>query len=271
MLLYNDRRWTFCNIEDCKFDFLDCIWTSSINFSKVYVTSQARSGDGSGTRNDPYTKLYYALSKARSANTIIYMLEGVHSLKLEPGYTSYDPLYIKSGNLFTRFYLTTAFCSDEDTLPGCAVERATIYLDDKITISGSAENFMIGNLHFRGDNLVCNHDPFNDCSVQTCKYCPYTMQLSDGTYLSDKLELISASDYTKYATTCMDLNSYNLIRARLSQNLAVINVKFSNFLTQQRSIIYCSDTNLMMINVDFERIIIDGSLPGMIIYFRNDW
>jgi hypothetical protein len=260
---------TSCNIEDCKFDFLDCISTSSINFSKVYVTNQARSGEGSGTRKDPYTKLYYALSKARSANTIIYMLEGEHSLELEPGYTLYDPLYIKSGNLFTRFYLTTAFCSDEDTLPGCAVERATIYLDDKITISASADNFMIGNLHFRGDNLVCNQDHCNDCSVQTCKYCPYTRQLSDGTHLSDKLELISASDYTKYATNCRNFYNYNLIRARLSQNLVVINVKFSNFLTQQKSIINCSDTNLIMINVDFERIIIEGSFTGMIIYFSN--
>lgn len=248
-----------CRTSECLYDSTDSGFRDEGSPDIFYVTKEVRAGKGLGTPDSPYTSIYYAMTKSTRESLILLLLEGEHHFKLETVTNLddiYDPLNRQIGS-FNSIYIKTALCSLYSTVQGCAKERATVYVDDKIKITAYASDFTIENVHFRGDNLVCNLASCKDCSVDTCKYCPYADELQNGKIISDKLQEIPPEQYEKYGKDCSTLfNNYSLIYAYSNKSITLVKVKFSNFMMGQHALIWVYDVRFVnMFLVDFERII----------------
>jgi hypothetical protein len=228
---------------------------------ELFVTSINSSEKGSGTRDSPYTSLYYALTKVSHDYTRILLLEGKHDLSLESTdeilvSNTQDPLKRVYNIRYKDLSIQTAFCTDYPTVEGCANERATIVVSDLIQLSCNSDIFHIENVNIVGDELVCRHASCNDCNSSVCRYCPYVTAIGNGRYISDLLELIPSQEYAKYATNCEQIfKGYSLIYAKGVEYVKIQNVTFSGFKTWQDSLIYAIDSDLNLINVNFEHIV----------------
>jgi hypothetical protein len=242
-----------CITEECSEDYPDCISYSSA--FQIFVTNEARSSIGTGSRTSPYTSLYNAFLRTYSTTAIFYLLKGEHHLKFNPGQSFSYPLN-RSYKMYT-ITITTALCLKEPTLQGCGTENATIFVDDIISIYSSVERIYIVNVNIRGDNLVCRYATCKDCSSQKCKYCPYADVLSSGNIISDRLEEVRYEEYQLYGKNCDSLfGNYDFIYVGEGISLTLINVKFSNFLAGQSALIKIWNTPIVtFISVEFERII----------------
>jgi hypothetical protein len=170
---------------DCYFNYeascvLDCptdYYKERVDGDNLCVTSQYTTErlvvDPSSSDSSVYKTLYAAMYAVSAQKSIIYLVDGSHTLEIDSSITpssekQFDPLYQTTTK--KSFRLTTAYC-DEIDVPNCVTDNsnATVVLRDPLMkITSYFTTFEITNLIFDGASALDAN-----CTAFYCRYCPW--------------------------------------------------------------------------------------------------
>ena len=206
-MLNNSNCDSACSTtKDCYFDYLDCK-------STIYV--QNNTSLGSGTLASPYNDLSYAISRASSGFTYIYLIGTSFYLnQLTTPLNKNDPFAIPANT--QEIIIRPLYCSDSQTT-GCysGGTKPVITLTDKQVVLSVSYNVTFINVTFS------HHYTFTSSSnCSDCTYCRTTINNQNGDTYSDQSQLLLPNTYLN-SDVCTNYSNYELFQVKMLGKLTL--------------------------------------------------
>ena len=211
------------------------------NYFWIYVDS-AGQPDASGTDTDPTNSIWQAFSLVTWKYTTIYISSGTFTYKKES--TQTNPLIDDNNSplkTIVNLHIKQLWIHGTDYN-----EKPVINVYGYMQINTDASELYIKNVIFNGYSSLKQ-----DCSTDTCTFCPRIYLQSDGNYQDDKGQNIN--DLNNYPTQCSKYNNLNFITVSDGSDLYLENVNVLYFQQQYKSFIYAQGSAYLT-NVNFDRV-----------------
>jgi len=232
-----------CNLAVCQYDSGDCI-TDSQPFL-VYVSATNKTIEA-GSFSLPFSNLHQALLSVWAPYTVIYLLEGLHSLELRDGATELDPLAqipvsVKS------ITVTTLRCSNNSLDHSeCAANKRAELIAPKFLITLTVTSQLIlKDLMIRGD-----YDMQPGCFEDLCTYCPFVTEVSAGMWKSDKGAVLEEGHFAPQSI-CDAYSNFTFLDVKEGATLTIERVTFQHHRQQMLALIHSDCSFILLREVDF--------------------